>query len=203
MTHNLRNSLTVVKTSVDLLRHTSKETLDDASLERVDRIQSAVQNLEKQIEEVLTYVRKKPLEKTNVKISELIDLTLNHIDIPESIKMKFSNTENYISCDPDKLQIVLMNIITNAIEVLKKKGIINIEYIFSNHQDLIQISDNGPGIPDENLMKIFDSLFTTKPTGTGLGLPYCKSVMEQHGGSITVSTNPTTFTISLPRKSRK
>lgn len=202
MTHNLRNSLTVVKTSVDLLKHTSKDSLDDVSLERIDRIQSAVQNLEKQIEEVLTYVRKKPLETTDIKLNELIHSTLNHIDVPEGIEVVFINTENYITCDPDKLQIVFMNIITNAIEALKKNGRINIEYIFSNQQDLIQISDDGPGIPAENLMKIFDSLFTTKSTGTGLGLPYCKSVVEQHGGSITVSTNPTTFTISLPRRKK-
>ena len=60
--------------------------------------------------------------------------------------------------------------------------------------------DDGPGIPTENLEKIFDSLFTTKSSGTGLGLAYCKSVVEQHGGSITASTDPTTFTIYLPRE---
>ena len=47
---------------------------------------------------------------------------------------------------------------------------------------------------------MFDVLYTTKPTGTGLGLPYCKSVIEQHGGTISVSQNPTTFTIILPKK---
>ena len=62
----------------------------------------------------------------------------------------------------------------------------------------IKIQDSGPGIPEENIGKIFEPMFTTKKTGTGLGLVICKSIIEQHGGSIEVSNKPTTFTIKLP-----
>ena len=200
LTHNLRTPLTVIKITADLLKYHAKGSLDDASLERLERIRSASLNLEKQIEQVLTYVRNRPIELKDTKLDELIQSTLQNIEVPEGIKIISSNTETHIQCDPDKLQIVLMNVISNAIDALKKTGTINIDYSLSNNENLIQISDDGPGIPTENLIKIFDSLFTTKITGTGLGLPYCKSVVEQHGGSITVSTNPTTFTISLPQK---
>ena len=71
---------------------------------------------------------------------------------------------------------------------------------FQNKQEtVIEITDTGKGIHPDELGKIFDALYTTKPTGTGLGLPYCQSVIEQHGGGIEVSTDPTKFTIIIPR----
>lgn len=130
----------------------------------------------------------------------LIKDTLKNIEIPEKIEIVSSNNEQSIHCDSDKMQIVFMNIISNAIDALDKNGKIYIDLSSTNNENVIKIQDNGPGIEQENIEKIFDSLFTTKSSGTGLGLPYCKSVIEQHGGSISVSTKPTTFTIVLPKK---
>ncbi|MBT8172938.1 MAG: HAMP domain-containing histidine kinase, partial [Nitrosopumilus sp.] len=61
------------------------------------------------------------------------------------------------------------------------------------------IIDSGPGIPDENIKEIFEPMFTTKDSGTGLGLASCKQFLEMHHGSIEVNNNPTTFTIKLPK----
>jgi len=200
LVHNLRNPLTVIKATVDLIKHSSKDTLDEASLEKLERIKSASESLEKQIQGVLTFVSEKPLKIKNIKLMDLILVTLKNMNIPDEIHISSTNSENYIQCDSDKLQIVLMNIITNSIEAMDKKGTIHINSSVSNYDTQIQIHDDGPGVSPENILKIFDSLFTTKLSGTGLGLSYCKSVVEQHGGSIIVSSNPTTFTISLPRK---
>ena len=64
---------------------------------------------------------------------------------------------------------------------------------------LIAFEDSGSGIKPENIGKIFEPLFTTKQLGTGLGLSICKSIIEQHGGSITLKNNPTTFLVRLPK----
>ena len=64
---------------------------------------------------------------------------------------------------------------------------------------LIAFEDSGPVIESENIDKIYEPLFTTKQLGTGLGLSICKSIVEQHGGSITVKNNPTTFLVRLPK----
>jgi signal transduction histidine kinase len=68
-----------------------------------------------------------------------------------------------------------------------------------NKEIIIQISDSGSGISNNNLEKIFDPLFTTKQQGTGLGLVSVKSIIESHGGIILVTINPTIFTITLPK----
>ena len=79
------------------------------------------------------------------------------------------------------------------------KGIIRVKQIEEKNQTIIKIIDDGPGIPKKDLSKIFTPLFTTKQRGTGLGLFSCKVIVEQHGGTIEASNDPTTFTIKLPK----
>jgi len=200
LTHNIRNPLAVIKTTTELLKLSGKESFDEPTMRRINRIISATENLEKQIQDVLTFVRNKPLVLKNISLDKLLAKALENIDVPKNIKIILLDNNRIIQCDFDKLQIVLMNLITNSIEALSGKGTITINSDLTTNANIIEIIDDGPGIAPDNLTKVFDSLFTTKSSGTGLGLSYCKSVVEQHGGSITIATNPTKFIISLPRQ---
>jgi signal transduction histidine kinase len=100
---------------------------------------------------------------------------------------------------------VLFNIILNAIQAMEEGGTLSIvtEAGEKGGRKSVRIivSDTGRGIPPEELDKIFVPFFTTKTQGTGLGLPICKQLLEQHGGTITVESRVgrgTTFTIDLP-----
>jgi signal transduction histidine kinase len=89
--------------------------------------------------------------------------------------------------------------ILNAIQAIgENRGIINIRAKKKQDNVEIKIEDSGPGIANNIIDKIFEPLFTTKQEGTGLGLASCKSIIEQHKGTITVSSKPTTFTVVLP-----
>jgi signal transduction histidine kinase len=81
------------------------------------------------------------------------------------------------------------------------KGSGTITITAQNEKDYVTIEfeDSGPGISKENLPRVFEPLFTTKTTGTGLGLASCKNIIERHRGTITVQNRPTRFTIRLPR----
>ncbi len=94
--------------------------------------------------------------------------------------------------------------ITNSIQAIgENSGEITIR--IQEHQGEItcEVIDSGPGIPKDKIGKVFEPLFTTKQTGTGLGLSSCISIIQQHNGTITVHNNPTTFTMVLPTRPLK
>ncbi|PIY90655.1 MAG: hypothetical protein COY74_00250, partial [Nitrosopumilales archaeon CG_4_10_14_0_8_um_filter_34_8] len=95
---------------------------------------------------------------------------------------------------------VFSNLIKNAIDAIgDNPGSIEIKCQENGNCVTIDIIDSGPGIKENNINKIFEPLYTTKQTGTGLGLVSCKNIIEQHGGKLSVKNNPTTFTITLPK----
>ena len=151
------------------------------------------------VTDMLNFVRVSPLKTEDRSITSIIKSVTSKIQVPDTIKINLPDNDIIIKCDSKKLEIVFVNLITNSIEAIGSKGQIDIRFIDKNDYVLIDIEDSGPGIPENILPKIFDPLFTTKQTGTGLGLPSCKNMIEQHGGIITVKTNPTIFTIKLPK----
>jgi two-component system NtrC family sensor kinase len=125
-----------------------------------------------------------------------------------SIQTAYADKLPRVTTDSAQLQQVFLNIINNAIDAVGKGGSINLRtsYDGGNHGNVvIEISDNGPGIPKEVLGKIFDPFFTTKSAqdGTGLGLSISYSIIGKLGGQITVASEEgkgTTFTIHVPAR---
>ena len=94
-----------------------------------------------------------------------------------------------------------MNLILNAIEATSQGGKISISAYADDQEIRLEIADTGVGIPEENLSQIFDLYFTTKDTGTGMGLALVNRIIVEHGGRIEVSSQEgkgTTFILSLP-----
>jgi len=108
----------------------------------------------------------------------------------------------YLVCDSTKIEVALTNLIMNSIQAMNNSGQVDIRLFEDQKGVVIQVGDRGCGIPDDVMPKIFEPLFTTKQEGTGLGLASCKKIIEQHGGTISVSSAPgkgTVFTIHIPR----
>ncbi len=198
LTHNLRNPLGVISTTVQIIESTSKDSLNEKTLSRLSRITDATTNISNQIEDVLNFVRNKPLDLEIISLSKIFQCTINNVEIPERINVHLPENDASIECDHSKLEVVFMNLITNAIQAIEDKGDIFIRVNVDSDFITIDVENSGSEIPSHVLPKIFDSLFTTKASGTGLGLPFCKKTIEQHKGTISVSNNPTTFTIKLP-----
>lgn len=107
----------------------------------------------------------------------------------------------YLLLDCPKMMEALLNLIVNALDAVSDNGHVQILLTKTNDQFSVSIEDDGCGIPAKQLLTIFHPFVTTKPDGTGLGLPVAKRIIEGHGGHIRVSSAPskgTTFTFLLP-----
>ena len=199
--HDLRNPLGVIRNAIELIEIDSKNNLDEKMQKRITTIKNASDRMLRQINDVLDFVRTKPLELENNSISDILTSSLK-VTIPKNIKFSKSNNDANLLCDGKQLEVVFSNLITNAVQSIENDGELNLRINELPNEVIVEIEDSGPGIPEENLSKIFEPLFTTKSTGTGLGLVSCKNIVEQHGGTISVRNNPTVFTVKLPKNSR-
>lgn len=197
--HDLRNPLGIIKNAVELIEMSKDDNTDQKLLKRIGMIKKASERMSRQINDVLDFVRTKPLELEKKSLREILDSLLKTIPF-ESVKITRPENDASIICDSRQLEIVFGNIITNAVQAMEKSGEIKIR-IRENDEDVsIEIEDSGPGVPEDKIEQIFDPLFTTKAGGTGLGLVSCKNIVEQHNGKIIVRNNPTIFEIKLPKK---
>ena len=106
-----------------------------------------------------------------------------------------------IGIDPEQIQQVLINIITNAVQAMPEGGKLAIGAGEKGKFLEVEITDTGAGIPEEVRDEVFEPLFTTRAKGIGLGLAVCKSIIDRHGGEIEVKSKVgegTTFNIKLP-----
>jgi len=202
--HDMRNPLSIIKNTAEMIK-TGHKNMDSNTNDLWNRHERAIYRISHQVDDVLDYVKDRPITKKPAKISVILHDALDRIEIPNKIKINLPKTDATIPCDSERLEVVFVNMIMNAIQAIgNKKGEVYIN-IADEPCDivLISIKDSGPGIPKKLISKIFDPLFTTRQVGTGLGLPSCKNIIEKHGGAIDVSSpkgKGATFLIRLSKK---
>jgi signal transduction histidine kinase len=204
--HDLRNPLTVIQNTSRLLQVKFAKRLDAKEQEHLARLDRAIYRMAHQLEDVLDCVRIPQLKKKDCSLSAILQDVIGRIEVPSNVTINIPHNDLTAFCDPEKMEIVFVNLLVNAIQAIEpRKGIINVEISddpVNNNFVVIKVIDSGLGIAQDGLQKIFEPLFTTKQTGTGLGLSSCKNIIDHHGGTIAVSSvvgNSTTFTITLPK----
>ena len=196
--HDLKNPLTIMHTYAEMLTPEILAKLDSKDKEKWLRMQNSIFDMDRIIEDVLDFARTTEIKKKSSSFLNILKLAMNHVKTSYGITVNLPDDNVKIKCDARKIEGVLSNLINNAVQAVDGHGEVNVTTSSDSDFLTIKISDSGPGIPEKNLDKIFEPMFTTKTTGTGLGLLICKSIVEQHGGTISVSNKPTTFTVTLP-----
>lgn len=197
MAHDMKNPLGTIRTGIDILKRNTENApeINDV-IHRMDR---SVSRMSHQVEDVLNYVKKTPLSVKPIQIRSIIKSAIDSLDILKTIQVTVEGDNITINCDEKKMEIVFINLLLNSIQSIdQNQGIISIRIKQVDKNAIIEIEDNGLGIPEEVINDIFKPLVTTKQKGTGLGLASCKNIIEQHGGSISFQNNPTVFTVTIP-----
>ena len=160
--------------------------------------------LEHLTEDILSFSRKRPPHKEKINLTELFDdikllFETRMVENNFNLDIKIGK-DDYIYADKDQIKQVVVNLIANAMNAMEHDGTVSIEYELKDDKTSIMISDTGPGIPLEVMPNLFKPFFTTSSSGTGLGLPICRKILNNHNGDLTVynSKNGAVFTITLP-----
>jgi signal transduction histidine kinase len=175
------------------------------------RVESAMRDLirvETTLNEILDFAKPLELNRKPCRISEVIDGTLNLVATDLEMN-RVTVTKAYeghpvpVRCDEAKMQQVFLSIIKNALEAMTPGGRLDIAVSAQRGGRMVQIviSNDGAPIPAEHIGKLFEPYFTTKRSGTGLGLATVKKIVEEHQGEIAIASGQekgTSVTIQLP-----
>lgn len=203
--HEIRNPLSSIKGFAQYFRNKFPPDSEDRNYATV--MADEVDRLNRVIQDLLNFARPQEPNLKPVDLPPLIrhalrlirsDIRDKDIRVTEDIP---ADTDFTIAGDNDMLTQVFLNLFLNAIDAMQPGGRLRIA-LRKNQQDIeVQISDDGEGIPRENLSRIFDPFFTSKKGGTGLGLAIVYRIVESHRGEIKVNSEPgkgSTFVLRFP-----
>jgi two-component system nitrogen regulation sensor histidine kinase NtrY len=214
LAHEIKNPLTPIQLSIDSLREKYKDMLPGGSQEfekYLETINRQIRDIEKLVNEFSNFARMpRPILK-KIDIIKLLNNSLDFIKMTSKNKINLiKKTKNVeINGDEDHLNRVFINLIKNSeesfLDMTSKdpnfKGIIDIEINDNNDYIIIRLTDNGTGITDAK--KAMTPYFTTKKTGTGLGLPIVTKIINEHSGNFSIKNKTngigTVIKISLPK----
>ena len=210
--HEIRNPLT----SIGGFTRAVLRDLENTEKVRTNRrflsiILEEVKRLERIVNEILEFVHPVSPRFAYTDLNEVVEQTFNMMagEIDEN---RYIITKDYqeglppVWMDADQIRQVLMNLLRNAIHAMDDGGMLSVITTGTNENVKIHISDTGVGIPEENKDKLFTAFFTTKSTGSGLGLTVSSQLIKNHGGTIEVESQEgegSTFIITLPLRRRE
>jgi len=207
--HELRNPLNVIRNCAYLLNMALSEKADDESVNTLKVLDKQIDAANKIVTDLLDFTRIRPPQQIRADLKTMLNECVSYITVPENIKVNvnLNGHAQAVRTDPEQINRVFSNIISNAVQAMNGKGgELNINAGIDDDFISILFKDSGCGIPPENLEKIYEPLFTTKPKGIGLGLAISKRLVEQNGGKIEVASKVnqgTTFTVKLPLEKRR
>jgi PAS domain S-box-containing protein len=208
LAHQLRNSMGALSGYCNLLkRRLKKKGLESESL---DSLAQEVAETEQLVDRFLQFARPLNLELQEVSITELITQVVDNLQSRPDYRLAslvlHPGDDVSVAVDALLLKQALTNILENAVNAYENKdGRVEIRVRRDAGQVHIQIEDFGCGIAEQDLDKIFTPFFSSRPSGTGLGLPLARKIIDLHGGTLAVTSQVgkgTVFTITLPVKSQ-
>lgn len=204
--HEINNPLAMVAYATELLKR--EEGLSPFQCEMLEKIEMEVERLKSLTGGLLSFSSNRAMQNRVVNLNDLISEVLKLLRFElqrQSIRLETEFAEIPVTtADPNKLKQVVINLVMNAAQAIGHNGRVLLKTsLAADGQLQLLVEDDGPGIPAELRPRIFEPFFTTKAEGegTGLGLYICRNIIQEHGGVLTLDSQPgagTTFRIRLP-----
>ena len=223
LAHEIKNPLGSIRLGVEMLR---EYAVNDDAVKTITLVERGIHHLNKLVVDVTQFSRRRHLERSEVDLRELLDSSLELVEdrVREKetpIKRTYSKDPIRGSWDGEQLREVLVNLLGNAIDASQPKSPVEISTELldsgpgaatiasagnlSKARARIVITDHGSGMDEKTRGRLFEPFFTTKKRGTGLGLSIARQIVDSHGGTIEVESEPgkgTSFSVELPLKPR-
>ena len=200
--HEVRNPLGGIELFSGLLRDDLAG--DPAKLEKLARIERELSYLKKVVEDFLDFARRRPLSKSSIDLRALARETVELLAgeaASHEVELLVSGEAAPCSGDAEQLRRVLINLTKNAIQASERGGQVTLRGQAAGAVVILEVEDHGAGISPEQIRNIFTPFYTSREKGTGLGLALVRKIIEEHGGEITVRSEPeqgSLFRVQLP-----
>ena len=210
LAHEIRNPLNLINLTADYLSRQYQPEAEERKKsfqELISTLKAEVRRLNETVTAFTNMVRPSALKRSKFTWEGLVleaERFLKSSLLAKSVDLEFSGEADLaVDADREQMRLALTNLLLNAVEAVPTGGHISIRVDRHGSQGETRLSvvDDGPGIPPEDLPRVFEPYFTTRSTGTGLGLALVRRVVEEHGGSVLASNEPTggaRFEVMLP-----
>ena len=206
LNHELKNPLAVCNGYLEMFPEASKKDQD----KYIEIMQNEIKRSLTIINDFSSLGKIKNIEVEEIDICYLLEEIkdiLEPLFKKNKAKIEIPDDEIYVEGDYNRLKQVFINLFKNSLESKRKEDlVVSVKIKEDNNNCIISMKDNGNGMSKETLEKIYNDFFTTKETGTGIGIPYIKEIIELHHGTLTYKSREnrgTTVLITLPKKQEK
>ncbi|MBI5850462.1 MAG: GHKL domain-containing protein [Planctomycetes bacterium] len=207
--HEIKNPLSTIGLNLQLVKEdlgAAESPRDQRIVRRLSVVESEVLRLQGILEQFLGYVRVPELKLARVNLDALLRDVVEFVQ-PEMhergvpVRILGDGADHDVELDADQFRAVIVNLLRNAMDACHDGGEVIVATRSNEREAIVQVIDTGSGMSPEVFAKAFTPYFSTKRQGTGLGLPTARRIVEQHGGTIQLDSEPgrgTAFTIRLP-----
>jgi signal transduction histidine kinase len=202
LAHEIRNPLGAIKGAAEYLdpaRSGARGEFLRVIIEETDRLNAVVSQF-------LDYARPAGSNRQWIRLNDIVRSSVRLVEVDRRLRIDLRLAEDLpsVQADPEQLKQVILNLLLNAVDASPDHQpiMVRTQALGPTDQVELRVEDRGVGIPTQDLERIFIPFFTTKHTGTGLGLAVCQRIVQAHGGLITAASSPeqgTAFVVRLPR----
>jgi signal transduction histidine kinase len=209
LSHEIRNPLGTLFLHIDLLEEEYRDPSPESSTlipQTFSEIRTALTRLDELVQDYLSLVRVSTIELNVQDMGAAVQAWAAELESRAAqqgvtIQLEGHATVGPLAFHPSTLRRAVLNVVQNAIEAMPQGGTLTLECARTAREVHLRVRDSGIGMPAEQMLRIFEPLYTTKPGGTGLGLYIVREILVAHAGRVTVESvegQGTTFTFTFP-----